>query len=233
MENKIEINFLEIRNHHEFQFSKPVISTAWLRSGICGPGVSTLRSCCLVPHAPQHASLISQGAGLSYAPSTRLFSLGLPPSHLSVPAYPSHFQVPAYPSHGSVPAYPRATFQSLPTPATFPSQPGPATFHLRPNPAHFSVPAYPSHFAAPATFQSRPTSTTFQSWPTPATFQFLPTPATFQSLPTSATFQSRQHLQSSASLPGTGLTNQCLSPGFQTWHMKPPTESYSVLQTEE
>ena len=149
MENKIEINFLEIRNHHEFQFSKPVISIARLRSGICGPGVSTLRSCCLVPHAPQHASLISQGAGLSYAPSTRLFSLGLPPSHLSVPAYPSHFQVPAYPSHGSVPAYPRATFQSLPTPATFPSQPGPATFHLRPNPAHFSVPAYPSHFSVP------------------------------------------------------------------------------------
>ena len=178
MENKIESNFLEIRNRHEFQFPKPVISTAWLRSGICGPGVSTLRSYCLVPHAPQLASLIPQGAGLSYAPSTRLFSLGLPPSHLSVPAYPSHF-------------------------------------------------------AAPATFQSRPTSTTFQSWPTPATFQFLPTPATFQSLPTSATFQSRQHLQSSASLPGTGLTNQCLSPGFQTWHMKPPTESYSVLQTEE
>ena len=132
MENKIEINFLEIRNHHEFQFSKPVISIARLRSGICGPGVSSLRSCCLVPHAPQHASLISQGAGLSYAPSTRLFSLGLPPSHLAVPTYPSHFQVPAYPSHGSVPAYP------------------PSHFSVPANPSHFSVPAWPSHFSSPA-----------------------------------------------------------------------------------
>ena len=236
MGNEIEINFLEIRNHHEFQVSKPVISIAWLRSGICGPGASTLRGCCLVPHAPQPASLISQGAGLCYAP----------------------------PRAFTVSANPPATFQSRPTPATFKSRPTPVTIQSRPTPEPLFSPCQPQplfrpslaqplfisgltqptfqfrptpatlqSLPTPATFQSRPTSTTFQSWPTPATFQFLPTPATFQSLPTSATFQCKQHLQSSASLLGAGLTNQCLSLGFQTWHMKPPTESYSVLQTEE
>ena len=119
-----------------------MISIAWLRSGICGPGVSTLRSCCLVPHAPQHASLISQGAGLSYAPSTRLFSLGLPPSHLSVPAYPSHFAVPAYPSHFSVPAYLNHFSVLAYT----------RHFSVPAYPSHFSVPAYLSHFSVPAAF---------------------------------------------------------------------------------
>ena len=139
MGNKIEINFLEIRNHHEPQFSKSVISIVWLRSGICGPGVSTLRSYWLVPHVPQHARLIFQGARLSLHPPTRgsrAFSgSACPPSHLAVPAYPSHFSVPAYPRHGSVPVYPRATFRSLPTPATFQSQPSPVTFQSRPDPA--------------------------------------------------------------------------------------------------
>ena len=127
-----------MRNHHEFQFSKPVISIAWLRSGICGPGVSTLRSCCsccLVPHTPQHASLIPQGAGLSYAPppTTRLFSLGPLLSHLSAPAYPSHFSVPAYLNHFSALAYN-------------------SHFSVPAYPSHFSVPAYLSHFSVPAAF---------------------------------------------------------------------------------